>query len=129
MDSKAVSTRRQVENEAIFREHNEVVNEGLNDLKELAEKKGFDSSDKNEVLELHFYCECSDENCRKRIVLPIALYTAIHRNRSAFIVLPHHEVKSIEKVIGKHSDYYIVEKYLNAPEHPIDLHETDIHNT
>lgn len=129
MDSKAVSIRRQVENEAIFREHNEAVGEELNELREFAETKGFDSLDKNDDLELHFYCECSDENCRKRIVLSIASYTGIHQNRSAFIVLPHHQVDAIEKVIEKHSKYYVVEKYLTAPEHPTSLHKTDIHNT
>jgi len=83
--------------------------------------------DSNELL-LRFYCECSDENCRLRIPVKLDEYVKIHQNRARFVVIPGHEVRSLEEVVIKTPDYYVVEKFVEAPEHPEKLNKTDVSN-
>ena len=119
---------RLAENEAVFREHNEKVQKDLAHLKESAKKEGhadlFDEGD----TPLHFLCECSDENCTKRVVVKPSRYTEIHRNRNRFIIAPSHAVSAVERVVVKEDGYNIVEKDINAPESPDQLKSTPINN-
>jgi hypothetical protein len=83
----------------------------------------------DDILLLHFKCECSDENCSVRIPLKLSEYRRIHTNRNAFIVKKDHQVDKIEKVIKKEDEYNIVEKK-NSTKEPGDiLNNTTIDNS
>ncbi len=120
---------RLIENEAIFRRYNEKVFNGFKDLKDLAADDGNEDVTVGiEKMEFQFFCECSDENCKERIKMKMADYSAIHKNRNRFIVLPDHQVVAVEKIIKKNSTYSEVEKYKTPPANPNTLHKTDVKN-
>lgn len=121
------SVRRLVENEAVFRSHNENVQQGLKKLNDIASSEGY-SATNTDGLSLQLYCECSDENCTLRIPLKIDAYGDIHKNRQHFVVIPGHEFNSIEKVVIKKPAYYVVEKFAEAPENPHKLNKTKVTN-
>ena len=124
-----LSEQRQIENEVVFRKANERVLKELSKLGKLAKAEGQDEliPDKNMIL--HFYCECSDENCRERIALPLSKYRELHKNRSKFILLPDHEAIAIEEVVMEKSDYSVVDKFLTPPETTTHLQKTPVNNT
>jgi len=122
-----LSVRRLVENEAVFRQRNEEVEQGLKELEELAASLGDKVPDAND-LELQFYCECADENCRLRFPVKLEEYADIHQNRRYFMVVPGHELMSIEKIVVKTPNYYVVEKHVDAPEQPQKLNKTEVSN-
>src|ERR1044071_9286048 len=107
--SPKASERRLVENEVVFRQLNEQVQKGIDENNRLAKEAGqneFVIEYKDDV-PLHFYCECSDENCTKRVILTYREYNKIHERRDYFIIAPGHQVVRVEKVIRKESNYYI----------------------
>jgi hypothetical protein len=109
---------RMAENESVFREHNERVQQDMAKLKEMAKEDGQSSFVKDEDKPLHFFCECADETCDKRVVMKPSLYQTIHRNRDRFIIAPGHSVKEIERVVDQQPDYYVVEKKFDSPDPP-----------
>jgi hypothetical protein len=118
-----------LENESMFRKYNEQVNKGLNrELKKEREIKG-STNIENIDEPLHFYCECSDENCQERIVIKPSIYGKIHKNRKRFIVIPEHNIEKIEKIISVNKKYIVVEKYYSPPENPQELNKTSIDNS
>jgi len=123
-----LSIRRMVENEAIFRQQNESIQKSLEELDQLATSDGQPITDKDELI-LHFYCECSDENCRSRIPIKLKEYADIHKQRRCFVLLPGHEVDLLEKITKKTNDYFVVEKLIIPPERPQKLNQTDIDNS
>jgi hypothetical protein len=130
--SKNSANRRKAENEVIFRRHNERIQNDFDEIKQIA----VEDDQEHLVPEidgvvLHFYCECSDENCRMRIPLKSSEYVRIHKDRHHFIAVPGHETQSIEKVIDEQDDYFIVEKLLVPRVTNINfnaLNATDINN-
>jgi hypothetical protein len=129
--SDTTSERRLAENEAVFRKLNEQVNVGFQETNRLAQEDNqleFLVTVKNDDEPLHFYCECADEHCTDRIILTMAEYQKIHKNRNRFIIVPGHEVRSVEKVIEKKPAYTVVKKNQDPPENPKSLHPTSIHN-
>jgi hypothetical protein len=126
---KDMSERRLVENEVFFRQANEKVANGLKELEELARLEGQPelAPDGDQIIQ--FYCECSDEKCRKRIGLTAKEYRKLHQNRDQFIVLPGHSMPELERTVKSEEKYVIVEKYLTAPEKANKMHPTDLdHN-
>jgi len=124
--NKKSSERRQIENEAVFRNMNEQVQVGLDELKYQAEQEG-------ETIQitdtpLHFYCECSDENCQERVVLKPSTYKNIHSDRKQFIIKPNHEVPDIEEVVDVIDDYLVVRKLLTPTEKTPNLQQTNTNN-
>lgn len=118
-----------IENEAVFRDYNERIKKGFDEIKRLAtedNQRAFVSQDNSP---LYFYCECSDENCRKRIQMKQSKYTQIHKNRDKFIIIPGHEVPSIERIVKKYNDYCVVEKDQHPTLPKSGLNETDVDNT
>lgn len=103
-------------NEALFRAYNERVQLGIEAIKAVAKEDNQEDmlTDLDEPLQ--FYCECSDVNCTERIKLTPSHYASIHKDRNRFIIIPGHETKKVEKVIDKEKDYYVVEKFVHAPE-------------
>lgn len=120
--------RRQIENEVVFRKANERVQKGLAKLGTSARNEGHDTLIPSEDLELHFYCECSDENCHERIVMALSKYKALHRDRSRFIVCPDHETTALEEVVAEKQRYSVVEKFVTPSEASTTLNVTSVNN-
>lgn len=127
--SPSQSQRRQIENEVVFRKANEKVQIDLSKLRKLAEANGDVALVPSDDLVLHFYCECSDENCRQRIELSLSKYKKLHQDRKQFIICPNHEAVSIEKVVASNAKFSVVEKFFNPPETAASLNTTPINNT
>lgn len=126
---ESTSDTRLAENEVIFREYNENVQKRFDELTKLAH----DDNQRDIITEtdmpLHFYCECSDENCRERIQMKPNIYNDIHIHRDLFTIVCGHEVDRIEKVIATEPDYCIVEKKEVPPAKETDgLNNTPLHN-
>jgi len=122
------SLRRIAENEVVFRRKNESVVKGLEHLEDLAKETNQPEMIRKLKRPLRFYCECSDENCRKRIKLSPNEYAAIHKQRSTFIVLPGHEVTTVENVKSTETNYFIVEKFIELDKTANILKRTKIDN-
>ena len=118
------STKRMVENEVYFRMRNEQVQRGVAELKDMARSHGQDGMVQHDDIPLHFYCECSDENCRLRLQIAPSVYAKIHKRRDQFVVAVGHAEPQVEKVISQTSDYMIVQKDGLPPEKVDRLHNT-----
>jgi hypothetical protein len=127
--NQSFSERRLVENEVFFRQPNTRMAEGFKDLektaKEVGAKEWANATDKH----FNFYCECSDENCRKKINLKPSEYLRIHKNSSQFVVLPGHNVADVERIVQSNDDWIVVEKYLTPPKKADNLNATDVDHT
>ncbi len=78
--------RRLTENELLFRE----VNERIDDV---ASELG------GEETTYEFVCECSDANCVERVALTLRQYEWLRARPLLFVVVEGHEVTSIERVV------------------------------
>jgi hypothetical protein len=128
---KRLSERRLGENEVVFRRLNEQVKKGVEETNRIAIEDNQKSMviDFDDETPLQFYCECSDENCVKRVVIDYTEYNRIHEQRDHFVVVPGHELPDIERVIRKEDKFNVVEKFQDPPENVKTLHTTDIENT
>jgi hypothetical protein len=117
--SYTAEDRRRAENEVIFRRHNERIQKGIDEIKRLAAEDDQEHLiPVNDDLLLRFYCECSDENCRLRIVLKASIYNRIHKKRNHFVIVGGHETQHIERIVEEHDSYFIVEKSI-VPRIPV----------
>lgn len=123
---KGMSERRLVENQVMFRQTNFKVVKRLKELENVAKEEGQEDWVPDTNQPILFYCECSDENCRKRIELKPSRYLELHQNESQFIVLPGHQVLKVERIIKSEKDYLVVEKYVTPPTKVKRLHQTDV---
>lgn len=94
--------RRQAENETLFRNVNERIEElvaGAFDRRE-----GIEAWD--------FVCECHDTGCTERLAMTIAEYEAVRAEGARFVVAPspEHVDLRIEHVVDMSSRYWVVEK-------------------
>jgi len=89
--------RRLAENEALFREVNERV-------QEQAQAHGSDDH------VYAYFCECSRRDCTERVHVTSAEYERVRANARRFLVVPEHDVEEIEDVVGEVADAVIVEK-------------------
>jgi hypothetical protein len=87
---------RAARNEALFRE----VNEHVRSL------SGEFASDTGSV---GFVCECSRDDCTKRLEVPVAVYEDVRGHGRRFLVAPGHD-GDFEHVIERTSRYVVVEK-------------------
>lgn len=122
------SDRRLAENEVVFREYNEKIQRSMDELNQIAKDSGQDEFVDTDDDTLHFYCECSDENCTKRVTLSSSTYDSIHKERDCFVIVCGHEVPKIEDVIVRKPDYCVVRKKVTPPEYVEKLHTTDVNN-
>lgn len=127
--SLSASRRQMTENEVVFRTYNERVKKNLAEIKQLAEQTGQDYLVNNDDTPLHFYCECSDENCKRRVLMKPSEYERIHKNRKHFVMLCGHETKAVERIVYQNGEYCVAEKYLNPPASAHSLHPTGVDNT
>lgn len=107
--STTPSERRLIKNELVFRNANMKVRKALERLKKSAQLEGFTPLETTEI-PLHFYCECSDKDCRERIIMSPEHYAKVHKAKRRFIILPGHETSGIEKVVKRTRNYFVVEK-------------------
>ncbi|HUP26205.1 MAG TPA: hypothetical protein VM124_00995 [Candidatus Limnocylindrales bacterium] len=126
--TETLSERRMAKNEAIFREANRRLPENLDKLKQAAVAEGQETLLPDIDIPLHFYCECSDENCRKRIVMKPSEHKALHQNTSQFVIIPGHNVPNIERVMRTTDEYTVIEKYNTPPPAVGKLRATQVDN-
>ena len=93
---------RAARNEEVFRDVNKRIEEG-------AEQHAVTAA-------LPFHCECGRVSCVETIEIPPARYEAIVHERYHFVVIPGHEEERIERVVGRDSDFLVVEKIGEARE-------------
>ena len=122
------SERRLAENEVFFREHNKRIQKGVDELNRLGDETGEKPLTFDPNTPLHFFCECSDENCQQRVRLSLEKYNAIHEDRKAFVVVCGHEIEDFEKIVEKTADFCVVQKYKDPPKTANKLNQTDINN-
>lgn len=127
--NESLSDLRKIENEAVFRKHNETIQENRDYYNELAREDDQPYLIDNTNLKLEYMCECSDENCVSRVSLMSDTYNKIHQNRKRFVVKNGHEALEIEKIVEKRANYTIVDKKVKPPEKNLKLHTTDVDNT
>lgn len=124
-----LSERRQIENEMIFRRVNETVGDKLDSLDAMHIEDDNPELIWDDAILLSFKCECSDEDCNKRIPIKLSVYKKIHENRDAFIIKLKHQVNEIEKVILTEDNYSVVEKNNSTAEPNDTLNKTSIDNS
>ena len=88
------------ENEALYREVNERIAEVAGHL--------FDEGD--EPSTFHFVCECASATCFEQLPLSLKDYTSVRSDARWFVVVPGHELPTIERVIERRAGYLVVEK-------------------
>src|SRR5262245_48273668 len=95
--------RRMAQNEALFRE----VNERVNDV----------AGSSNEDATYEYLCECSNTDCTFRVALTRAEYEAVRADPTQFMVRHDHYLPEIETVVAEHPRYAIVRKTGEAGEY------------
>lgn len=123
-----LSKKRIAENELFFRQPNKKVYEGFRELREVAKELNHKELLKEADPPINFYCECSDENCKKRIRIKPSQYGALHKNDSQFLILPGHSVPVIERTIKSAKNYKVVEKFIKPKGKINKPHKTNVDN-
>ncbi|HYH75607.1 MAG TPA: hypothetical protein VD735_06660 [Candidatus Saccharimonadales bacterium] len=126
--AEKASERRLAENEVVFRKYNEQVQEGFDVLNRTALEEGEPLYEYGQDAPLHFYCECSDENCRTRLLLSLHTYNQTHTKKDTFVIVCGHEVPDVERVIETQPTYCVIQKYKEPPASAEALQPTDVHN-
>jgi hypothetical protein len=106
---------RMAQNEVVFRQHNESIQEGFEEIKRLAKEDEQENLIADDDSPLLFYCECSNEDCRERLKLRPSRYNEFHTQHNRFVVLRGHENPEVEKVVRKEDDVSVVEKFIEPP--------------
>ncbi|HEY4161157.1 MAG TPA: hypothetical protein VGM08_03785 [Candidatus Saccharimonadales bacterium] len=119
--SKALSKRRLSENEVIFRDLNERVQKWRENVERIAKEDSALAPAFDVEKPLHFYCECSNANCRRRLRISLKDYNRIHQSRDTFTILCGHEIPAIEEVVEENAGYCVVRKQ-NPPQTADRLH-------
>jgi hypothetical protein len=103
MDKTRFSRRRLIENELLLRRKNESAKEAI-------QKYYGDELDEDSAL-LAFYCECSNDDCEEQVELTLSEYERYHKRNDRFVVLPEHDLPSIEKIVTRTDGYLVVQKF------------------
>lgn len=126
---KSSYERRTEQNEAVFRDANMRVQQGIDKLNDIAREDGVEPQEFDSDMVLRFYCECSDENCTQRIRLSLKDYNIAHQSNDTFTIKPGHEVANIEETIFSSDEYNIVKKYKEPPSTATELKATPVDNS
>ena len=89
-------------NEALFREVNERI-------REITEGQGVPVDE--HVL---FQCECGRLECHEQVQVSLAEYEAVRAQARRFLVLPGHEIASVETIVSRNDRFLVVEKHGEA---------------
>lgn len=88
--------KRMAQNEALFREVNERVNELLTNHGVAAVQE--------------YLCECANADCTFRVPVDPSDYEGVRSDPKQFIVLPLHYTPEVETLVAEHDRYWIVRK-------------------
>jgi hypothetical protein len=91
--------RRMTENETLFREVNERVEDTATQF------VGDEEGSKHE-----YFCECANPNCTFRVTLTHAQYESVRANPKQFVVLPDHFTPEVETLVTKNEGHWLVRK-------------------
>jgi hypothetical protein len=94
--------RRVGENEALFREVNERIEE-------------LDATFGVQRREFTIVCECGLVTCAEHIAIAHDEYRELRENPTWFALIPGHEDTSVESVIDERHGYLIVQKHEGGP--------------
>lgn len=92
---------RRTRNQMLFRE----VNNRILDLSDR-----FSAEDKAD-----FLCECSDLECAETVPLTAEEYQSIRAEPTRFVTNPGHLEPTVDKVVGQHDRFWIVETLPGEP--------------
>lgn len=56
------------------------------------------------------FCECWAPQCKATMTMPLREYFSIHEREDRFVIAPGHDLPSIEDVIDRHDDLWVVQK-------------------
>ena len=98
---------RRAQNEALFREVNERVEEVA---------AGLVGHGEGDSLLIGFICECGLDDCTAPLEVTQGQYESVRRDPRRFVVLPGHEDTDAERVVERHGGYLVVEKLGEAAE-------------
>jgi hypothetical protein len=93
------------------REKNERLFKGLNadlvnTVNTVLEKTGKRLGDEP----MKFICECANRNCTHMFEVKIEDYRQLSRDDKLFMVIPGHEDASMEEIVDKRTNFYVVIK-------------------
>jgi hypothetical protein len=71
--------------------------------------------------EVAVVCECVNDACFDRLVVPVDEYEAVRRFPTRFVVNEGHVADEVERVVDSHNGYVVVEKSGADAEHAIML--------
>lgn len=91
--------RRMTENEALFREVNERVDETATQF------VGEDGTSTQE-----YFCECANADCTFRVELTHEQYASVRADPRQFVVLPLHFTPEVETLVTKNEGHWLVRK-------------------
>ena len=57
-----------------------------------------------------FVCECAARDCAAPITMTLERYYEVHRDGAQFVVAPDHDLPSIEDVVHREHDWWVVKK-------------------
>jgi|SRR3954468_14313142 len=89
--------RRMAQNEALFRE----VNERIDELGEVQQ---------DQPLPRDYLCECANSDCTFRVPLTGEEYERVRADAAQFAVLPGHYTPEIEELVSEGPRYWVVKK-------------------
>ncbi len=95
--------RRKAQNEAVFREVNERI-EDVHHRFSLTDEEG-----------LQIVCECDRAECAERLDVSVPVYERVRADSSSFFVSPGHEDPEVEDVVDSGGNYVIVRKRAGEP--------------
>jgi hypothetical protein len=98
--------KRMTENETLFRE----VNERVEDTVERFHDSG-------ETSTAEYFCECANPDCTFRISLTHAEYLGVRADPRQFVVLPLHFTPEVETLVAETEEYWLVRKTGEAGEY------------
>ena len=87
---------RIIENEKLFRE----VNERVADI-----QSNFSAPDPEWV------CECGDETCFEKVIVPVEEYEQIRTHDDWFVIRLGHQKPDVEKIVREDKAFLVVEKF------------------
>lgn len=90
--------RRIAKNEAMFRDINERLEQGLRQVQHAPELQ-------------EFVCECGDRECEQLVRLTFEEYEAVRRDSRHFAVVPGHVFPDTERVLSHNERFEVIEKF------------------
>ena len=99
VESTLERDRRIAENESVFRD----VNERIEDTAERFWIGG--------ALTQAFLCECGSAGCTAKLRVTLEEYERVRSEPTHFLVIPGHEVTEIERVVRRGDEHVVVEKF------------------